>query len=320
MSTLLNLDALANLDSVLGSTSDSQYYFERPSQFPDNSTTYFRLLMPKTYNGMFFFKEIQHWFNLNGFTNTTKVVDPASIYGKDASIIDRIKLENPSVVPLLTNPKTFSKDAPYRQQDKYVIPALIFDNVKWAGPNMSSYTIRNEKVCLLEIPVSVVKELATIIVAPFRMLTAKSIADTEQGFNLALTKTVSNKQTRYKVDCLPTPSAIDAKWEENVDLELFYKRQMYSDDYIKSIVKHFLTGSGIDEAPTYRFPELRDSSFKVSEEVAKTVEFKATEPPKNLPDFSTGAPVINSVTNDPVVPPTVVNTGNDLLSKLKGLS
>ena len=316
MSTLLNFEALARLDETLSSRNDSQYYFVKPSEFADNSQTFFRLLLPRAYDGMFFYRATEHWFKLHGLEKSTKVIDPSSSFGKEASIIEEFKENNPSYIPLLTSPRQYDKNAPYSVQEKFVIPVLIFDDVKWAGAQMSSYKVRNEKVGLMEVPRSVLSEIARLIQSPFRQTTEKSIADPEHGFTLAITKSVVNKRVSYKLDCMPTPSAIDAKWEDNVDLDLFYRRQMYSDTYIKSVLTHYLTGKGIMDEPEYRFPELREGNATPTDVAAPV--FTKAEPPvfkeTTAPTSMKATEVVAEAESNTVPPVT-----NDLLSRLKGL-
>ena len=267
MQPILNLDALNNLEQLLPSQ-DGQFFYLKASELPTNAATVIRILFPKPMHatekgGLWFCYTSEHWFKLQGRENKIKAISSETFEGVSTCFIENVKSQlatNPQAVSLFANRDN------YQKQSSFHFPCLVLDNIKTNNQGgIESYTVRNNKVCILSVPKSLLQEINGFFLSPFRQRpSGKAIADIEQGCSIAITKseqgTGNKKRTTYKADCLPVPNAIEAKWEEGIDLEVMYKKQIFSDKYLESVFNHFLTGRGLMETPEYRYPALREQS------------------------------------------------------------
>lgn len=304
MQPLLNLDALNNLDQLLPAQ-DGQFFYLKASELPTNAPTIIRVLFPKPMHvteqgGFWFSMTAEHWFKLQGRENKLKCVSSETFEGISSCFIENVKNQ------LATNPQAaalFSNRDNYQKQTSFTFPCLVLDNLKVGVTGaIESYTVRNNKVCIMTIPKTLLQEINGFFVSPFRSRpSGKAIADIESGFSISITKTESGtnakKRTTYKADCLPVPHAIEAKWEEGVDVETMNKKQVFSDKYLESVLNHFFTGKGLLAEPEYRYPNLREAQASI------------TALPVFQPIAVPAAPVVEQVSatlfNTPVATPQV---------------
>lgn len=306
MQPLLNLDALNNLDQLLPSQ-DGQFFYLKASELPTNAPTVIRVLFPKplhvTENGGFWFSMTsEHWFKLQGRENKLKAISSETFEGIASCFIENVKNQ------LASNPQAaalFSNRDNYQKQTSFHFPCLVLDNIKVnAQGAIESYSVRNNKVCILSVPKSLLSEINGFFTSPFRQRpSGKAIADIEQGCSISISKSEvgqgNKKRTTYKADCLPVPHSIEVKWEENVDLEVMYKKQVFSDKYLESVLNHFLSGRGIMETPEYRYPQLREAS----QSTITTSMFQPMQVPATAVPPVSATPAFAVPTTQPVVEP-----------------
>jgi len=286
--SLLNLDLLSNLDSEL--KKDTPVFFMKQQDVETGQPIHIRLLPPKaSYGGRPYVKVDSTWLKIG--QRHVKVVSPSMFEG-GLDLLDQYKYQvaggtDPSAKAMVSDEKLWNKS------QVFLLPCVIIENIKYAKDgSIESYSIKDNKPCIFQCGVSVLKQINTLVTNLQYHLNTEGlgILHPTNGRTLTLSKDKSGQKIDYKIVPWANSSAIDPIYGDICeDIVNMTKKQVFSDRYINSLVKEFLTGVAEMPEPEYRYPELR---VEHGEDVASPLPI--------------AAPVFAASTPNVIIPATTV--------------
>jgi len=236
----LNLDALKGMQQEMDKGSTDGKYFQ---QKEIGAETDIRIMPPtEEMGGVFFQKKIVYWINGKPY------ISPET-FGEECPIaleVEEARKQNDPQLNKLLDSKLFTK------KTSYVYPMLLLDNVVLdKDGKLKSYTIKDNRVKVGECGNQLIRAIIDISVKrPYQNGTENGFLDRELGFNLMLSKTGKDLNTKYSADAHRFPHEMDEKWYKDVPNVVEEVRNgIYPNDYLQSVIGNFLYGEELMEKP-----------------------------------------------------------------------
>lgn len=257
----INFSVLDEFAAMQGSVSEGNVFFMQPKQLQNGESIHFRILAPKpSYRGVSIIPTVKHWFK-NGDKNVPILSAKTAGISQTCFVDEFVNLlqqKYPELRQTMNNPK----NRMHSVEINYQIPVLIIENLQRDATGQLTYTVKNSKVCVLEVPKTVFNQVADILRNPmWGTADGLGLQSTELGYVVRLSKEEVNKKVSYKI--LPEPVALplDPSWADQCDdLVEMNKKRLYSDEYTQNLIMATLQGQTVQGEPTYKFPELRNGA------------------------------------------------------------
>lgn len=233
----LNLDALKQKQEKLSSSGDLVSINKLGNSFN------FRILPPLTsMNGVYYLERLEWWINKTPYVSPETLGEVDII---DEEVTAARDLGDPTINTLIN-----SKDK-IRLQRSYWIPVLLLKPQYGSRGEVTSCEVVDDKVKLLRVGGSVLKQLNAIILDPSNLNGSdEGIMDRVLGKNLKCTKSGEGLETRYAVSCWDYPLEMPEEYYHESAIPDPIERtksQLYNDDFLQKVIRNYLYGEILPE-------------------------------------------------------------------------
>lgn len=203
------------------------------------SETDIRIMLPtKRMGKLYYFEKITHWIDGHPWVSPATFGEPCPII----EVVEKVKDGSDSSLKALVG-----KDSKYRRKSTFLMPAFIFSEIKTdAKGNITEFTLMNDGPMLVEVPISVIKDINVIVTSrAYQNASGMSILDITEGRNLIFSKKGSGLDTEYMVIASGNaqPMNADLYKETPCPVELV-EQDIKSNEELLEAINVYLYGSG----------------------------------------------------------------------------
>lgn len=235
MAHKLDLDALAALQNEM-SKGDGSYL--NIKKVTDSGEFIFRPLPPRmNMHGVFIVVERGYWIDGTFYVSPH---NPPYAKGHDP-IKEEIELARASGDPELLE---LLDGRNFNESVSYYMNVLQLEEV--IQNRKASYKVVDDEPKILQANKTIAQGVAGYVTHPrYGGNSEFGILDSETGYNMSATKTVTGSNTKYSVTLIPTPCPMDGKYyteEALPDLPKMLVEKIKPEAYLRGVIRNFLYG------------------------------------------------------------------------------
>lgn len=198
--------------------------------------TVIRLIPSARLEPYYFFKEFGYWIN------KVYYVSPLT-FGGTCPIAEEVVEAKSSGDPTLMN---LLNSKLFNDRPTYFLPCLVLDENETKGARNITYTVRDERVKLLQCGKQLMTAINKIVTSPRFRNVENGILSRTEGFCIILTKEGEGQDTKYGASLLPGDVPVfDERYyeEENIpDPVTLSRERIQPDDVLRAAIQEFLYG------------------------------------------------------------------------------